>query len=748
MPPELEAYNGTELAGVFRRSFVLSEKPAAATLSWRLLKDGNVVVNHFVIAPPASSLHNWKTTAQADIASYLRTGTNEIFVETTNSLGPPAVSLRLDAGSFRLESDESWQVSVSGSTERAAQFASEVPTPQKGNELYATEKTSEAFGKSWPALLVIAAISVGSLSLWRRYKILLAVVAMAWLALFLHNFPSLPYAAGFDAQHHLEYITYLQEHHRLPHANEGWEMFQPPLYYIVSASLLSLIHSGVSHGSGILLLRFFGLFIGLINVALVFIGLRLVFPQDWKKPLAGAVLAAFLPAQICLLHYPTNETLSAMFVTGALCICLRMLTAAQPWRGWGVALGLALGLALSTKSSALLAVPVTLGTLVASLIVRREKKPLAWVEFIIVPLAVCLLTGGGHYYRLWRDFRNPFIGNWDPKVAAPWWQYKGIQTPGYFFAFGHALSRPFFSGLYSFWDGLYSTLWGDGLLGGKVNIWSRPPWNYDLMAVSFVLALAPTFVVLTGVVIAVRQFFRNATAPWILLLGFGWLFGLAIVHMSLKVPSYAQTKAFYGLPVLLPFCAVGALGFEYWTKRGRILHYAIASILAVWIMTVYASFWIRPETAQSELSSAIAVSLYLKGDDSQWLENILKEHPGDAETMVWLAASPEFKKNPAQAMDRLEQAFKEHPDDAGIEAYLAWYLAENNRPADAMSHAKHALELAPQDKIACQIWMKLALRNKDHEDALAATRQVLSLDPTDALARSTLKMLESTAPPH
>ena len=141
-----------------------------------------------------------------------------------------------------------------------------------------------------------------------------------------------------------------------------------------------------------------------------------------------------------------------------------------------------------------------LGVLAVKLMLRRERSLRVWLGGVVSPLLICLLIGGWHYLKLWREFGNPFIGNWDPKVAAPWWQAKGFQTPGYFFFFGDSLIHPFCSGFHSFWDGFYSTLWGDGLLGGHVNLWVRPPWNYDLMVIGFILALIPTALVLTGLV--------------------------------------------------------------------------------------------------------------------------------------------------------------------------------------------------------------------------------------------------------
>jgi hypothetical protein len=738
-------YSGLELAGTFRRAFVLPQKPAAALLSWRCFTNGEILVNNTLIPPSTASAGNWKSASQAEVGPLLRQGTNEIIVTVVNRLGPPALSLELQAGDFRLASDETWAVSVSGAAWRAARAATATPWPGKGNDLSLTESPAGAFGRCWPWLCLFAAISAFGAGLLQlcleRSAIsgsptavlttLAALLAAGWGLLLLHNFPSLPGDAGFDAQAHLAYVNYIQDHHRLPDAGQGAEMFQAPLYYVLSAILLGLGHCKVSDAAGMLLLRFLNLGIGAVTLALVFAGLRLVFPGDWKRPLTGLVFAAFLPAQLCLLHYPTNETLSAMFVTAALGVALRLLREKEPWPGWHGVLGIVLGLALLSKSSAVLAVPVILGALAAKLMLRRERAARAWLEAIGQPLLLCLCLSAWHYLKLWRQYGNPLIGGWDARLAAPWWQANGFQTPSYYLTFGDALTRPFFSGLHSLWDGLYSTLWGDGLWGGHFNIWNRTPWNYDFMALGFVLALVPTALALTGLARILALCSRRANPGWLLMLGCAWVFVFAIIDLTLRFPCYTHAKAFFGLPLLLPFGALGALGFEYWTGRGKVAGYVVGAALGVWLLNVYASFWIRPDAMQTELASAITGSGSPRGDPGEAIFNVLKRHPSESRPIIWLA-SLGIPRNPEQAVQQLEQALKEDPANARNETFLARDLALCGRAAEAVRHAKHAAELAPEDELALQTWGRLAFRLNDYKEAVAAGRQALSLDPTDS----------------
>jgi hypothetical protein len=103
----------------------------------------------------------------------------------------------------------------------------------------------------------------------------------------------------------------------------------------------------------------------------------------------------------------------------------------------------------------------------------------------------CAVVCGWHYARVWAHFGNPLIGNWDPRLPFAWWQEPGYRMRSWYFRFGEAFSCPLFSNLTSFGDGLYSTLWGDGLCSGSARMTFRPQWNYDLMNAGYLLAVVP-----------------------------------------------------------------------------------------------------------------------------------------------------------------------------------------------------------------------------------------------------------------
>jgi hypothetical protein len=614
-PPEGDIYPGRAISADFARSFVLTVPPSRAEISWRGFREAHLSINGKTVTPLPSDANNWKKVRRCDALPYLRAGTNNVTATVANDNGPPALSLRLDIDGVSVKTDPAWSASLAGSLWRPARLASATPEFGAGNELDGLEKTGKALRDSWRVefIFLIAALLV-ALAVERRLKkiffesrhwVWLALgLAAVWLLLFLHNATLLPYGVGFDASDHVNYISYIQKHWALPSPRQGWEMFQSPLFYALSACLLG--HANPATPTGILIVRGLNMVVGVANIALIFACLRLMFPGEWKNPLAGALLAAFVPAQIYLLHYPTNETLSATLMTAAFYICLRILGRPGASVALHAVLGSVLGLALLTKASAVVFLPIIFVAIAGKLILEHRTAPAMWVRTIGAAALFLLLVAGWRYAEVWRDFGNPLVGNWDPRVTAPWWQQPGYHTARYFFTFGRAFTAPLFSGFHSFWDCFYTTLWGDGLCGGSASTTSLPPWNYSLMETGFVLALAPTGLVLTGVVMAVERLWRKPDLVTFFIAGAGGSALFAIVYMSLKLPFYSQSKCFYGLPALLPFCVFGVYGWDYWSRRGAGFRVVGGALLLVWLCTVYCSFWVRPSAEQTELYRARA----------------------------------------------------------------------------------------------------------------------------------------------
>jgi len=75
---------------------------------------------------------------------------------------------------------------------------------------------------------------------------------------------------------------------------------------------------------------------------------------------------------------------------------------------------------------------VIFGALAGKLVLERQATVGPWVRSLGLAGVFLLLVAGWRYAGVWREFGNPLVGNWDARVASPWWQEPGCHTAAYF----------------------------------------------------------------------------------------------------------------------------------------------------------------------------------------------------------------------------------------------------------------------------------------------------------------------------
>jgi hypothetical protein len=455
----------------------------------------------------------------------------------------------------------------------------------------AAEATRAALRRSAPWLAFFAAASGMALAAGRRFgsppaSALLAAAALAVGLLSWHNRDLAP-SLGFDADAHLAYVRLIVDEGRLPLADEGWEMYQPPLYYAAGAALSAL---GAGEVGALRCLNALAL---VASCAALIGSLRILFPSDPRRLLAGTVLGASAPMQLYLAQYATNELWAAAFASLAIWLTLNLLERRESRIGMHLALGALLGAALLTKFSTLLALAAVLTALAARHVASGERSPRIWTRTLGAVMLAGVAVAGWHYARVALHFGDPFVGNWDAAAGVAWWQDPGYRTAHDYLRFGESLTRPVFSAFHSCPDALYSTLWGDGLLGGSARALDAPPWSYQLMLAGYWLALLPSAGVLVGLAVSLRRLVREPRAEWLLVLGLAGATAFAMVSLSLALPFYAQCKAFYGLQALVPFAAFGAIGLDLLAHRLGRAGDLVWVLLGSWALCSWATYWMR-----------------------------------------------------------------------------------------------------------------------------------------------------------
>jgi len=590
-PPSTDARPAVEREVAFRTTFVLDRVPERATLRLRLHRDGRAWLNGRALhLPPAPS---WKSLREGDAVALLRPGENELVVHARAHEGPPAAWVALEGPGLLVASDATWTSAIVRGAETNAQPVRLATTPMSewAARPLAAEATSAALRRSAPWLAFFAAASGMTLAAGRRFGspppgALLATVALAAGVLFWHNRALAP-NLGFDADAHLAYARLILDEGRLPLADEGWEMYQPPLYYAAGAALAAL---GVGEAAA---LRFLNTLALVVSCAALVGSLRILFPSDRRKVMAGTVLGASLPMQLYLAQYATNEPWAAAFASVAIWLALRLLARRESRPGAHLALGALLGAALLTKFSTLLTLAAVLAALAARRVASGEGRPRVWTRTLGAVVLASVAVAGWHYARVALRFGDPLVGNWDAAAGVAWWQDPGYRTAQDYLRFGESLARPVFSAFHSCPDALYSTLWGDGLLGGAARVLDAPPWSYQLMLTGYWLALLPSAGVLVGLAVSLRALVREPRAEWLLVVGLAGATAFAIASLSLALPFYAQCKAFYGLQALVPLAAFGAVGLDLIARRLGRAGDLVWVLLGSWALCAWATYWAR-----------------------------------------------------------------------------------------------------------------------------------------------------------
>jgi tetratricopeptide (TPR) repeat protein len=729
------------LDATFRREFILPHNPAAARLSLRAMRRAEVKVNGVSIQLPQN--RNWKNVFSVFIAEQLREGANVVEVRVFNDDGPPALWLVLSTDQLNVRTDENWKASFAGSSWRNAALASAAKIPGRGNPVASDECIFDAAKKIWPVWILLIGIGCAGVILWRAgskrltsatlERMVILLVCGLWLLLFWNNTRLLPFHAGFDSKAHLKYIEYIQQHWSLPSASEGWEMYQPPLYYFIAASILSFCKLSINDPGSVVVLRALGAFFGIAQCVLVFLSLRLLLPA--QTAFVGLLLAAFLPMHLYLMHYVTNELLTATLATLTIYLCLSVLKNETPRARQFLLIGLALGATMLTKATGILLLPIAVVAIFARLIHARVPVAASFRNLGLV-LAACLALCGWHYASIWLRFGTPLLGNWDAMSGFTWWQDPGYHAAADYLRFGRSLITPLFSGFAGVTDGIYSTLWGDGLSGGASSV--NLAWNYGPMAAGYLLALVPSVLVLVGIDIAIIRFIREPSAELSLLLAIFVVVSLGLFVMTLKIASYAQAKAFYGLSALTPLCFFGALGWEavtHFDRKG--LRLFIGALLLVWAMNSLATFWIIPSVPQHLYAvRVLGQQGKIERADAEAAKAV-EADPLSASAHGYRALSLSELGDDAEAVKEAERAVHLAPTDSVAHLNLA-IAAKRTDIERAMAEARRAIELGPENFSAYQMVMKCLLDSGRYNEAVAFGPEWLAVSPFDAAAHSSV----------
>jgi len=754
-PQWLTPHYAVPIDGSFVRAVDLSDVPTHAALTWRAFRQADVWVNGQAVAPdePGGS---WKSARRADAADHLRVGRNVIRVRVTNDDGPPALWLRLEGdGVPVVATDASWQTNLSGSHFTSAVLATASPPRrlwiERIYQLTPRNALKEAAGNVELAGLVglVVAVLILSLSFFARSArdpnlpaqrwsqhwlwpwIAWAIVSVGWFIVVANNHPWLTVNMGFDAQDHLAYVEYIQQHHRLPLAEEGREMHQPPLFYVIAAGCVSAFGADADSPRGHAIIRGFTAFLGAIHFGLIGASLRIIFPAERLLWLIGLLFAAVLPMNLYMFQYISNESLTAVTSAAVIYVALTMLRNERISLLQGATLGVLLGAALLSKITALVLPPVVLIVLAGRMFLRGAS-PRQWMAAVVVPFVICVVVSGWQYYRNWSHYGTLLVRhiNLPGTYASATWKDPGVRTWKDFLPRGQALREPFFAGFRSFPDALYSTYWGDGRLGGRGEAGVRPAWNYEPMVLGYVLALWPTLLTIVGTAAAVVQFLRCPTARWYLLLGVLFCMLFALSYEALRHPYLTVSKAWYALPASVSVCAVFTNGIRWVAGRSASRQALVLGLCTVWAVNSVGAFWIWADRSYALESVGVAmVDLPDVQRASEYLNAAIDANPRNRRAIWQLGRLTGHLGQYRQSENLLRHTLRLDPQHAGAAFDLASVLSLQGQRGEAIKFGRLAAELAPDAAEVHELLADLLARRGELDGAITSLRNVLRLEP-------------------
>jgi hypothetical protein len=151
--------------------------------------------------------------------------------------------------------------------------------------------------------------------------------------------------------------------------------------------------------------------------------------------------------------------------------------------------------------------------------------------------------------------------------------------------------RPIYSGAWSLWDSLYSTLWLDGLMSGSISNPARVPWNVRWMEAGAWLALVPMAFLLAGVFSLLRKDLRPLRAVLCFALAAPAVYLVAMIDVYLRMPIYSTAKATYTLGLTPCYAILAAAGASS-ILRFRWLRPLVFAALVCWAVAAYAAYFV------------------------------------------------------------------------------------------------------------------------------------------------------------
>lgn len=369
---------------------------------------------------------------------------------------------------------------------------------------------------------------------------------------------------GFDYEGHLDYLRFIDFNGSFPLADQGWEMYHPPAFWLIAVGLFEVLHRLGSAltltNAGQAIATIAWVLEGVVAAAAV-----RALGGRWLGAAAAAALVWLIPGQAIVGTAVYNETTTALGVGTLLLGGLLWL------RGFRVGLALlSIGFLLAElgKYSGLLAAAAALPIILW--IAKDRLRP------TMLALAPGLALGALYYGRNLLHFGTPLPTNIELYRLKDWDQLGWGHTAGYF----TSLSSGFCAGRQSFWMGLWKWFWA-------TDCFPIAPWRNVVETKLLIGAVLTTVFVIAALAWTAWRGRRDrvlllvAAIPAAVLLGY-------VVYV-VRWPALSSNKGLYLLAAAVPVAVAAGLLTDRLTRSRRSAFVGYAVMLGWGVLMVHAS---------------------------------------------------------------------------------------------------------------------------------------------------------------
>ncbi len=749
--PSSIAYPVVTQSTVFSVTVPVSEKPRTAVLRIRAFQTATIVINGSERIPSIPNNSRWKDAVEFEVTEMLQVGHNTFSIDVSNPKGPPALCASIIVDGRRISTDSEWLCSLQGATNTRAIPVNERTVLRAGHLMDHPENTWTSLINNAPLLILMTAVWVVGILLCERarhrslkwYELLkrhrgyaVLLPALIWTAIGIQNLRSLSFPFGHDVEDHVEYIRYVQDHWRIPIASDGWEMHQPPVYYVLMAALLEIGGDASSLTWNVGLVRVAGLVTGILLLYVAWLCMKRLFPKQALAAYFGICVAASIPLPLIQTHAISNDLLAALLFSGAILVSLHLTD--TPSLKSCLGLGFIVGLAVLTKLT-VLPPACALYIALAIRVIQTQNFTLQGMKLIGVPLVATVSVCGWYFLRNYLAFGQLIVGNFDEVSGFRWWQHPGYFTLESLTGFGTGLNKPFSTPLESSVpDGLYSTLWADA---GR-DVFHRPPWNYELMAIACAFALVPSLAVVIGIIATCFQWCRRGDFPSLMLLGVFSASSLGCVCYLIKLPYYSCVKSLFALPVIVPFCIFAATGLNWLAGLSRFLRLATMISTGCWASVSLLSLVIvhaDPQTSNYQCRQLIASgnSTLAKSEADERIH----KNPDDHD--AWEIAGFSSTAGSDEALEAFRRSTLSESADCNAYQELAMLLENRGNFHEAIRLMETVIRNSPDWPGSYRCYASCMRRSGgDLNKAIRVARDGLRVSPVDAALHEEIGRLE------